>query len=95
MHRDIELAALPSTLQLCLQSADRCAGLIQTAPRCAFVPRRFHALEVGASHAPASVAALLQLGLLACSATFHNIVRVTDAGIELLNTGYSRREVAP
>jgi len=95
MLRTLELAALPSTLQLCLLSADRCAGLIQTAPRCAFVPRKFHAQEVGASHAPASISALLELSLLACNATFNNIVRVTDAGIELLNTGHFRREVAP
>lgn len=95
MQREITLAALPSTLQLCLQSADRCFGLIQTTPRCAFVPRKFHALEVGASYAPESVGALLQMGLLACNATFNNVVRVTDDGVELLNTGYSRREVTP
>lgn len=95
MPRTTELAALPSTLQLCLQSADRCAGLIQMAPSCGFVPRKFHAQEVGASYAPATVTALLQMGLLACNATFNNIVRITDDGIELLNTGYSQREVTP
>ena len=95
MLRTIELAALPSTLQLCLQSADRCAGLIQTAPHCVYVPRQFHPQEVDAGHAPAHVAALLRLGLLACNATFNNLVRITDAGIELLNTGSFRREVMP
>ena len=95
MFRTTELAALPSTLQLCLQSADRCAGLIQTAHIGAFVPRKFHAQEVGASYAPASVSALLQVGLLACNATFNNIVHITDDGVEMLNTGYSHREVMP
>ncbi|RPE74645.1 hypothetical protein [Vulcaniibacterium tengchongense] len=94
MHRTIELAALPSTLQLCLQTADRCGGLVQVTPRGAFVPRMFHAQEVGARYAAGDVAALLALGLLARSSRSDNFVRATDAGVELLNTGYCRSEVA-
>ncbi|MFC3549435.1 hypothetical protein ACFOLC_00225 [Lysobacter cavernae] len=95
MLRTIELAALPSTLQLCLQSADRCGGLIQTSPYCAYVPRHFHPREVGAAHTPADINALIDLRLLACIAVHNSIVRITDDGIELLNTGYTRSEVTP
>lgn len=94
MLRTLELAALPSTLQLCLLSADRCQGLVQTAPAGRYWPRRFHVQELGAGYAPADVGSLKELGLLACSGTFHNIVHVTDAGVELLNTGYAQVEVA-
>jgi hypothetical protein len=95
MLRTLELAALPSTLQLCLLSADRCQGLVQTAPAGRYWPRRFHAQELDAAFAPADVEELKKLGLLACSGTFHNIVQATDAAVELLNTGYAQVEVAP
>lgn len=93
MLRSIELAALPSTLQLCLQSADRCAGLVLTKSGEAYVPRKFHEREVGAIHAAADVSALAKLGLVAPTggASFC-AVRVTDDGIELLNTGRIERE---
>jgi hypothetical protein len=84
MLRTFELAALPPTLQLCLLSADRCQGLVQTAPAGRYGPRRFHAQELDAAFAPADVEELKNLG----------IVQPTDAAIELLITGYAQIEVA-
>jgi hypothetical protein len=95
MLRTLELAALPSTLQLCLLSADRCNGLVQTEPFGMYVPRNFHPLEIDAAYTPMDVAALKGLSLFACSGAFDDKVVVTSAGVELLNTGYVQVEVAP
>ena len=94
MPRSFELAALPSTLSLCLQSADRCRGLVQTAPHCVYVPRHFHWLEMDAMHAPGAVAELVAMGLLQYHAVHPQVVLVTDAGVELLNTGRAAVQVA-
>lgn len=92
MLRTIELAALPSTLSLCLLSADRCRGLVETAPHCVYVARHFHHLEMDAMHAPGHVARLIDLGLLRRHVQHQQVVLVTDAGVELLNTGYVHHE---
>ena len=92
MLRSIELAALPSTLQLCLQSADRCAGLVLTNSGEAYIPRRFHVRELDSMHAAADVGTLAKLGLVAPVGASFCAVRVTDDGIELLNTGRIERE---
>lgn len=95
MHSNLELAALSPTLQLCLQSTDRCNGLIrQPVVRTYYVPYKFHPKEAGTMHAVESVDALVAMGLLARNASFDNMVSATDDGIELLNTGHLRHQVS-
>ncbi len=83
MSTDLELAALPPAAKLCLETANRCHGLIKV--DAGYIGRVSHPRDAGSAYTALVVAQLLQRGLVCVSPSDDSRVDLTDAAIALVN----------